>query len=370
MMMRTAVAATIAALAFPAYSADAPKAPRPPDPPETGFSFSFDLGDILADAEGAKRQAEAAREHAHHLTQWAEDFAAEMQGSMAVFFSDRVGRGKLVKGAPYSAEAVTETNQPLTDGNVISHKRTSRVYRDGEGRTRQETIRGDTVRAIYIYDPVASMSYTLLPGSKIAIGLQKRAPRVKVDKDKVSVEDGDTTSERRIVIRRGDKDAGPGSHQELSVQVVRIGEGDMKELDMPLPPTPPTPPATPGFAPMPMEPPPIPGVHTFRFEHFGLGKGTTTSLGTKTFDGVRAEGKQTTWTIPQGKIGNRAPINVTSESWYSPELQVTVYTRYNDPRTGESIYRLAAIKRAEPSADLFKVPADYRLKGKRAEEKR
>ena len=90
MKMRTAVAATIAALAFPAYSADAPKAPRPPEPPESGFSF--DLGDILADAEGAKRQAEAAREHAQHLTQWAEDFAAEMQGSMAVFFSDRVGR--------------------------------------------------------------------------------------------------------------------------------------------------------------------------------------------------------------------------------------------------------------------------------------
>jgi hypothetical protein len=110
--------------------------------------------------------------------------------------------------------------------------------------------------------------------------------------------------------------------------------------------------------------PPIPGVQTMRFEHFGLGKGTTTSLGTKTFDGVKAEGKQVVWTIPAGQVGNRAPINVTSETWYSPELQVTVYTRYNDPRTGESIYRLAAIKRAEPSADLFKVPADYKVRGK------
>ena len=102
----------------------------------------------------------------------------------------------------------------------------------------------------------------------------------------------------------------------------------------------------------------------------GLGKGTTASLGTKAFDGVKAEGKQTTWTIPAGQVGNRAPINVTSETWYAPDLQVTVYTRYNDPRTGESIYRLAAIKRAEPSSDLFKVPADYKVKGKRAEEKR
>ena len=111
-------------------------------------------------------------------------------------------------------------------------------------------------------------------------------------------------------------------------------------------------------------------MNTMHFESMGhLGKGTTTSLGTKTFDGVKAEGKSTLWTIPAGKIGNRNPINVTSESWYAPDLQVTVYSRYNDPRTGESIYRLAALKRAEPSPDLFKVPEDYTTKGRGAKEK-
>ncbi|HET7400308.1 MAG TPA: hypothetical protein VFJ62_00960, partial [Usitatibacter sp.] len=58
------------------------------------------------------------------------------------------------------------------------------------------------------------------------------------------------------------------------------------------------------------------------------------------------------------------PINVTSESWYSPDLRVTVYSRYDDPRTGESIYRLAAIKRGDPAADLFRVPADYRVRNR------
>jgi hypothetical protein len=43
---------------------------------------------------------------------------------------------------------------------------------------------------------------------------------------------------------------------------------------------------------------------------------------------------------------------------------VTVYSRHNDPRTGESIYRLASIKRAEPQADLFKVPEGYETKGR------
>ncbi|MBC8021587.1 MAG: hypothetical protein H7Y14_00615, partial [Burkholderiales bacterium] len=117
----------------------------------------------------------------------------------------------------------------------------------------------------------------------------------------------------------------------------------------------------PPIPPMPM----IPGVNTMRFESTShLGKGTTSSLGTKDFEGVKAEGKSTTWTIPAGQIGNRNPINVTSESWYSPELQVTVYSRHNDPRTGESIYRLASVKRAEPEAHLFRVPEGYELKGR------
>jgi hypothetical protein len=105
--------------------------------------------------------------------------------------------------------------------------------------------------------------------------------------------------------------------------------------------------------------PPIPGIQTMRFESTAkLGKGVTTNLGMRDFEGVKAEAKSTTWTIPAGEIGNRKPIDVVSESWYSPDLQVTVYSRYNDPRTGETIYRLANLKRAEPSADLFKVPED------------
>jgi hypothetical protein len=126
---------------------------------------------------------------------------------------------------------------------------------------------------------------------------------------------------------------------------------------MAVPPVPPVPPLLPI--------PPLPGVNTLRFESTAkLGKGVTTSLGTKDFDGVKAEGKSTTWTIPAGEIGNRNAINVMSESWYAPDLQVTVYSRHADPRTGESIYRLSSIRRGEPAADLFKVPEDYTVKGR------
>jgi hypothetical protein len=43
-----------------------------------------------------------------------------------------------------------------------------------------------------------------------------------------------------------------------------------------------------------------------------------------------------------------------------------VYSRHSDPRYGETIYRLTNIRRAEPAAELFKVPEDYKATGKRA----
>jgi hypothetical protein len=63
-----------------------------------------------------------------------------------------------------------------------------------------------------------------------------------------------------------------------------------------------------------------------------------------------------------GRIGNKLPIEVVSERWHSPELNVVVFTRHADPRSGERTYRLENIKREEPSAELFKVPADYALR--------
>ena len=89
------------------------------------------------------------------------------------------------------------------------------------------------------------------------------------------------------------------------------------------------------------------------------GQGVTTALGSREFDRVRADGSRTTWTIPAGKIGNEKPIDVVSERWYAPELLLVVSSRNVDPRRGETFYRLANLKRGEPDAALFQVPADY-----------
>jgi TonB family protein len=85
--------------------------------------------------------------------------------------------GKVVKGAPYAADAVQEHVQTLADGNRIVNRTTSQVARDGEGRTRREqTFRmvgpwaagGEAPKSVFINDPVAGVNYVLDPSSKTA----------------------------------------------------------------------------------------------------------------------------------------------------------------------------------------------------------
>jgi hypothetical protein len=69
-----------------------------------------------------------------------------------------------IKGAPFSAETVTETTRTLANGNRIDGTAHGNVYRDSEGRTRHETSTPlanqedglvvsitDTVRQVFIH---------------------------------------------------------------------------------------------------------------------------------------------------------------------------------------------------------------------------
>ena len=350
----------------------------------------------------------------------AETMAHDIRSNVMTFYGPRMSGSRVVKGAPYSAEVVTETKQALPDGNEINKRTVGAVYRDSEGRTRQESGLEGKKHAVYISDPVESKSIVLMPESKRAIvkpqhfSLLKHAGDVKdkhvikLDKKEIRIEDGKVFLDgkevangkidlksggkevrvedgkvfvdgkevavrghpRTIVRTVDEKETGDGTRrEEIRVQVVRSGDKDLTVPLVPLPPMPPT--ARAPLPPIPPTPPmPLAGMETMRFESISrLGKGVTTQLGAKDFDGVRAEGRSTVWTIPAGEIGNRNPIMVTSEAWYSPDLKVTVYSRYHDPRTGESIYRLANIRRAEPAKTLFTVPEGYDAKGTRTRER-
>ena len=87
----------------------------------------------------------------------------------------------------------------------------------------------------------------------------------------------------------------------------------------------------------------------------------TDDLGQQNIEGVMATGKRTTTVIPAGQIGNAQEIRIVSEQWFSDDLQVLVMTKHSDPRSGENVYRLRNILRAEPDQTLFTVPADYTI---------
>jgi TonB family protein len=84
---------------------------------------------------------------------------------------------KIVRGAPYSAEAITESVQLLADGNRITRTSKASLYRDNEGRTRRDqtlshigawTSADEPSPIVYINDPVAGANYILNPRTRTA----------------------------------------------------------------------------------------------------------------------------------------------------------------------------------------------------------
>jgi hypothetical protein len=87
----------------------------------------------------------------------------------------------------------------------------------------------------------------------------------------------------------------------------------------------------------------------------------TESLGKQMIEGLEAEGRRTTITIPTGKIGNDRPLQSVSERWVSTELQIVVLSKHKDPFMGETTYQLVNINRSEPPHSLFEIPSDYTI---------
>jgi hypothetical protein len=87
----------------------------------------------------------------------------------------------------------------------------------------------------------------------------------------------------------------------------------------------------------------------------------TESLGRQTIEGIQADGRRTTVTIPVGQMGNELPIQSVTEVWFSADLHTEVLFKHSDPRMGEMVRKLANVSRSEPSRTLFEAPADYKV---------
>ena len=212
---------------------------------------------------------------------------------------------RLVKGAPYSAETGTETNQVLSDGNRITRRNSSVVYRDSDGRTRREVTlgtigpwaaRGEARQTVFINDPAAGVNYVLDPQNRTARKMTMRNPRER--------QGGGGTAPAMP--------AGPGERVRTAAPANR----------------------------------PEPRIEP---------------LGKRMIEGVEAEGSRSTLTLAAGEIGNERPIEVVTERWFSRDLQTVVMSRRSDPRMGETTFKLTNIRRTEPLRSLFEVPPDFTI---------
>jgi len=352
-----------------------------PQPEEIRRDVEVRVTAALATAEKEMARAEKEMGRAMERAREAERRAVFIETDG--FAGHELGRERVVKGAPYCAEAVHETVQPLADGNRIVKKQSTQLCRDGEGRTRREVLNSDGGKLVYLRDPVAKESWVLNPETKSVRRLggavawhgeghaeawrewsrefsqrmresfkdlphppePPRAPEAPKGRGEPAM-----VVETDVLIKQGDGEP----QRQRDRRVIRLSELPPGVHMAPMPPMPPMPmlAGTPGG---------------WQLGHFApRGEPVVTALPTKEIEGVKVTGERSTWTIEAGKIGNEKPILITREVWTSPELMLTVRSRDADPRSGEVNYRLQQIKRGEPDAALMKPPADYKQPTPRA----
>lgn len=275
---------------------------------------------------------------------------------------------KIVVGAPFSAEAISESLQVLADGNRISRSSSNKMYRDAQGRFRREGIANpgtafgayfELQPTVLILDPVNGFKYFLNTDSKT---IRRYTLRVPVQLS--------TTMQNLFMYRHGEGQDAAAARTEYHEAAKKFREevrarqteenvtqaaapktaGDhlaqAKLLTGQI--------AIAGSALTKLE---TPGV-------YGLAYKTDTKtepLGMQTIEGVEAEGTRTITTIPAGAIGNERPIDIVYERWYSNDLQLIVSSRHSDPRFGDQTYKLTNIIRANPEGTLFTLPADFKM---------
>jgi hypothetical protein len=228
-----------------------------------------------------------------------------------------------VKNAPFSAEVVTQYDRTLDNGGHIRRETRGKVFRDSQGRMRTDSETpaqpgAEKFEHVTINDPVQKVIVNLNPKLKTA------------------------------TIFHFGKGVGPTA----------LGMSNVAGVPANLASTQPGPKAA--------EQKPTPGAVTTSRMSAKLGttpvETRTDALGNRTIEGVSATGTRTTRIIDAGSQGNEKPIVSVSETWFSPELKMTVLTETDDGQSGHSTMKLVNIVRTEPVAQLFQVPSDYTVK--------
>jgi len=199
-----------------------------------------------------------------------------------------------IAGQPFSADEVNIEN-PTPNVRGVLRMKTIRVYRDSAGRTR--------VDASVPHDPTAADTLVRIddPVAGIYYSLDTR-----------------NKSARRLIL------PGPRVPPSQTLPTVSIGIGQL------------SPSAGSGE------------VHT-----------SSESLGAKFIGGLAADGQRITRVYAGLGPMSACEENVAiKESWYSPELQMTLLESRSNC-FGDGTTRLENIDRTEPDEFLFQIPSDY-----------
>jgi hypothetical protein len=236
---------------------------------------------------------------------------------LVTFQAPRLGP-RPVSDAPYYGEEISLHVQTLADGAQINQtKRLRKIWRDSQGRTRMESPIGTdpswkgAPAIVQITDPVAGYIYTLDTARRIAHRVTAPPPHVGPQ----------TGNPDRVPRRTAGRAAIAGG-----------GSGG------------------PAFTPA--------------VEHLTYADGrqiTIEELVTKAIDGYLAEGTRRTTVYPTGSQGNDRPLKVIVESWWAPQVKVTLLSTTDDPRSGVTTVKIANLNTQEPDPELFLLPVGYTI---------
>lgn len=282
---------------------------------------------------------------------------APADGTFKILSSNfKLDLANVVKGAPFSATATTQHIQTLGDGNQIVQRNEASYYRDSDGRMRIDqrlgtigkwAVAGDRRHIIYIADVATRRYYTLHPENRTASESGSpyspaAAPSVKL-KAPVKVDVKISAKQMKLAESETIKGEQKASLKEEKVQRMKLGAKNLTVLESN---------ATTESDKVSNKDP--------KSEET-TDKKRKESLGKRTIEGIEVDGSRLVFTIAAGEIGNIREILIVEESWYSPELQMTVMMKRSDPRVGETTWQLTNINRNEPDHSLFQIPADYRV---------
>lgn len=202
-----------------------------------------------------------------------------------------------VAGVPYSADQYTERFQLRADGTKFDRKWFVKIYQDSEGRTRYELIAGEH-----------------------SSGVQNDLP------DKVML--NDPTRGTYYILD-------PSAHtaQTILPRIVHLTDPHQPDNS---------------------------AARSVVNAQSPL-RLSLQSLGGQVMQGLQARGTRYIKTYPAGTDDYNGPLRIIEDDWASTNPHMLLLRTITDPRTGQTITRMANILWKEPAAELFQVPHGYQI---------